>query len=303
MRKNGRKVGNLRFKGERWFKTFTYNQSGFKLLPKNDKFGFLHLSKIGDIPIRLHRQVVGTIKGVTIKHMPSGKWYAHMSVDDGKGEPKLTVIENAVGLDVGLEHYTVDSNGDEVENPRFLKEGLKKLRREQRRLSKCQMGSRNRNWQMIKVARQHEHVQNQRNDFQHKLARKYVDEHDLIVTEKLSPCIMVRNRCLARSISDAAWSSLNQKIAYKAENAGKLFVQVDARNTSQICSQCGTLVPKTLKNRVHDCPQCNAVLGRDHNAALVILDRGLRKVRSERPELTLVDRQPLPGPASPGQAI
>jgi putative transposase len=303
MKKNGRKVGNLRFKGERWFKTFTYNQSGFKLLPKNDKFGFLHLSKIGNIPIRLHRQVVGTIKCVTIKHMPSGKWYAHMSVDDGKGEPKLTVIENAIGLDFGLEHYTVDSNGDEVENPRFLKKDLKKLRREQRRLSKCQKGSRNRNLQMIKVARQHEHVQNQRNDFQHKLARKYVDEHDLIVTEKLSPLMMVRNRCLARSISDAAWSSLNQKIAYKAENAGKLFVQVDARNTSQICSQCGTLVPKTLKNRVHDCPQCNAVLGRDHNAALVILDRGLRKVRSERPELTLVNRKPLPGSASPGHAI
>jgi len=137
MRKNGRKVGHPRFKGERWFKTFTYNQSGFKLLPKNDKFGFLHLSKIGDIPIRLHRQIVGTIKGVTIKHLPSGKWYAYISVDDGKGEPKMTVIENAVGLDVGLEHYTVDSNGDEVENPRFLKKGLKKLRREQRRLSKC----------------------------------------------------------------------------------------------------------------------------------------------------------------------
>lgn len=144
---------------------------------------------------------------------------------------------------------------------------------------------------------------NQRTDFQHKLARKYVEEHDLIVTEKLSPGNMVKNCRLARSISDAAWSSLNQKIAYKAENAGKLFVQVDARYTSQICSGCGIIVSKTLKDRVHNCPHCGLVMGRDHNASLVILERGLSKVRSERPELTLVDRRPLPGPASFGQAI
>jgi putative transposase len=95
MKERGRKVGKLRFKGERWFKTFTYNQSGFKLLPRNNKFGFLHLSKIGDIPIRLHRKVMGTIKGVTIKHMPSGKWYAYLLVDCGTREPELAVIENA----------------------------------------------------------------------------------------------------------------------------------------------------------------------------------------------------------------
>jgi putative transposase len=297
-----RKVGKLRFKGERWFKTFTYNQTGFAVLPKNDKFGLLHLSKIGNIPIRLHRKVAGNVKGVTIKHVASGKWYAYLLVDNGKGEPEQTVIESAVGLDVGLRHYTVDSDGDEVDNPRFLKEGLKRLRREQNRLSRCQKYSRNREKQALKVARQHERVQNQRNDFQHKLARKYVDEHDLIITEKLSPGRMMDRR-FSRSISDAAWSALNQKMAYKAENAGKLFFQVDARNTSQICSRCGVIVPKTLKERVHDCPNCGLVLGRDHNASLVILERGLRKVRSERPELTLVDRRPLPGPSSPGQAV
>jgi len=204
-------------------------------------------------------------------------------------------------LDVGLEHYTVNSEGDEEENPRFLKEGLKKLRREQRRLSRCQKGSRNRERQRLRIARQHERMQNQRDDFQHKLARKFVDGHDLIITEKLSPCDMVKDRRLARSISDAAWSSLNQKIAYKAENAGKLFVQVDARNTSQICSRCATIVPKTLKDRVHDCPECGLVIGRDHNASLVILERGLRKVRSERPELMLVYRPPLPGHTDPGK--
>ena len=161
MKKRGRKVGKPRFKSEHRFKTFTYNQSGFKLLPKNDKFGLLHLSKIGDIPIRLHRPIEGEIKQVTIKHMPSGKWYAYIIVDNGSSDFELIDIETAVGLDVGLTSYIVDSDGHEVENPRHLKQALKKLRREQRRLSKKQKGSNNREKQRIIVARHYERVQNQ----------------------------------------------------------------------------------------------------------------------------------------------
>ncbi len=293
IKKRGRRVGKLRFKPEHRFRSITYNQSGFKLLPNNDKFGILHLSKIGDIPIRLHRAVEGAIKGVTIKHMPSGKWYALLQVDDGKGSSRRTIIDSAVGLDVGLTCYAVDSDGDEVENPRHLKHHLKRLRREQRALRHKQKGSNNMRKQRIIVARTYERVQNQRNDFQHKLARNYVNNYDLIVTEKLNIGKMVKNHSMARGISDAAWGNLNQKIAYKAENAGKLFVQVDPRNTSQMCSGCGTMVPKALSQRVHDCPACGLVLGRDHNSSLVILERGLLKVRSERPELTLLDIRPL----------
>ena len=293
MKKRGRKVGKPRFKSERHFKTFTYNQFGFKLLSKNDKFGLLHLSKIGDIPIRLHREIVGEIKQVTIKHMPSDKWYAYIIVDNGSMDFELINVETAVGLDVGLEHYIVDSDGNEVENPRHLKQALKKLRREQRRLSKKQKGSKNKEKQRIIVARQYERVLNQRNDFQHKLSRNYVNNYDFIVTENLQPGNMVKNRRMARSISDASWSSLNQKLAYKAENAGKLFVQVDPRNTSQMCSGCGEPVPKSLSDRRHDCPFCGLSLSRDHNASINILQRGIEKVRSERPELTLVDIRPL----------
>ena len=302
MRKRGRKVGKLRFKSEHHFKTFTYNQSGFELLPKNDKFGLLHLSKIGDIPIRLHRPIVGDIKQVTIKHMPSGKWYAYIIVDNGSKDFELTDVEAAVGLDVGLTSYIVDSDGHEVENPRHLKQALKKLRKEQRRLSRKQKGSNNREKQRIIVARQYERVQNQRNDFQHKVSREYVNNYDLIVTEKLNSGNMVKDRRLARSISDASWSSLNEKLAYKAENAGKRFVQVDPRNTSIDCSGCGEPVPKTLKDREHCCPYCGLSLSRDHNASINILERGLKKVRSERPELTLVDIRPLRGPVSLAQA-
>ncbi len=182
VRKRGRKVGRLRFKSENSFRTITYNQSGFKLLPKNEKFCILHLSKIGNIPIRLHREVHGNIKGIAIKHTPSGKWYACLLVDDGESAEVITVIDKAVGIDVGLESFVVDSDGNEVDNPRHLKRELKKLRREQWSLSKKEKGSRNREKQRIIVARTYERVQNQRNDFQDKLAKHYVDEYDLIVT-------------------------------------------------------------------------------------------------------------------------
>lgn len=297
MRKSGRRTGKLRFKPSHRFRTFTYNQFGFKLISKNDKLSFLHLSKIGDIPIRTHRAVEGTIKGVTVKHMPSGKWFAMLLVDNGRGEDELTVIDRSVGLDVGITSYVVDSDGNEVENPRWLKRELKKLRREQRRLSRKQKGSKNWNKQRIIVARTHEKVGNRRDDFQHKLSHYYVGKYDLITTEKLHPTNMVQNHRLARSIQDAAWSSFNQKLAYKAERAGKLYVQVDARHTSQICPACGRVEPKTLGQRVHDCT-CGFKDTRDHASSLVVLDRGLRKVRSERPELTLVDSRPLQLPAS-----
>jgi putative transposase len=271
-------------------------------LPKNDKFGLLHLSKIGDIPMRMHRAVDGMIKGVTIKHMPSGKWFAYLLVDNGTGAEELTVIHDAAGIDVGLEHYAVDSDGNEVENPRYLKRELKKLSREQRRLSKKKKGSENYEKQRIIVARTHERVCDQRNDFQHKLSRYYVDSYDLIVTEKLNIKEMIENGHLARNISDASWSSLNSKIAYKAERAGKLLVQVDARGTSQTCPACGRVVPKPLNQRVHGC-MCGFFTSRDHASSLVVLDRGARKVRSERPELTLMDRRPLQLPASSLQAV
>ncbi len=119
-----------------------------------------------------------------------------------------------------------------------------------------------------------------------------MSNYDLIVTEKLHPNGMVKSRKLARSISDASWSLFNQEIAYKAERAGKLFIQVDTKGTSQTCPVCGREEPKSLSQRVHDCP-CGYKDGRDHASSLVILERGLEKVRSERPELKLVDRRPL----------
>jgi putative transposase len=150
------------------------------------------------------------------------------------------------------------------------------------------------NWnnQRIIVARTYGRVENQRNEFQHKLSRHNVDSYDLIVTEKLDTKEMFEDGHLLRSISEASWSSFNQKLAYKAESAGKLFVQVNARGTSQTCPACGRVESESLSQRAHDYP-CGFSTSRDHASSLVVLDRGLRKVRSERPELTFADRRPL----------
>jgi putative transposase len=120
LKKNGKKVGRLRFKGKGWFKTFTYNQSGFKLRKTGKRLDRLWLSKIGAIPIRVHREIEENIKQIVIKKCNSGKWYSWGSVE-AENKPKQRPIQKAVGLDVGLEHFTTDSDGKQIENPHHLK--------------------------------------------------------------------------------------------------------------------------------------------------------------------------------------
>ena len=294
LKKRGHKVGRLRFKGKHWFKTFTYNQSGFEIIKTDTRLSVLRLSKIGDIPIRLHRPIEGVVKQVTIKHTSSGEWYAYVQTNDGKPRPKKVPIERAVGIDVGLIHYAVDSDGRETKNPRWLKHSLKQLRREQRRLSRKEKGSMNREKQRVKVAKVYEHVVNQRDDFLHKLSRYYVDNYDLIATEDLDITGMLNKRGLNRGIYDASWKKLNMMLSYKAVSAGKTHVVVEPRGTTQECSRCGCIVVKTLDERVHKCPNCGLVIGRDHNSSRVILKRGYLKVGREPPEHTPAETGPLP---------
>ena len=163
LKKNGKKVGKLRFKGKNRFKTFTYNQSGFKIIETSKRHGLLHLSKIGDIRIRTHRKVEGDIKQVTVKKYSSGKWYAFVCCDHGIPDKKN--IEKVVGIDMGIIHYVTDTDGRKVEHPSFLNKSLKNLRRKQRKLSKKKKGSNNYDKQKIKVAKIHETIKNQRDDF------------------------------------------------------------------------------------------------------------------------------------------
>jgi putative transposase len=260
--KNG-KAGFPRFRSRRRYDSLTYPQLGFKIVGSR-----LHLSKIGNIKIRLHREIIGTIKTVTIKR-DVDEWYAVFVCDLPNTEPILPQSE--VGVDVGLESFLATSDGEFVENPRFLQKSLKKLRRAQRSLSRKTRGSYRRKKQVARVAKLHRTIARQRKDFQHKTAHKLVSKYDLIAIEDLNVAGMVKNHSLARGIADVAWASFANVLALKAEGAGKQVIRVAAHNTSQACSGCGSIVSKNLSVRQHRCPDCGLSLHRDVNAARNIL--------------------------------
>lgn len=288
-KKKGRKVGKLRFKGKDWFKTFSYNQSGFKITENTAIYDTLSLSKIGNIPMVMHRTIEGNIKQVTIKHMPSGKWFAFISAENKK---PITPTENTkqVGIDLGLDNFVYDSDDNHINHPRCLEKSMKKLCKEQQLLSRKKKGSNNKAKQRIKVARAHEKITNQRDDFLHKLSRYYADNYCFIAVEDLQIAGMVRNHCLAKSISDASWSKFIQMLEYKAESAGVRVVKVEPRYTTQKCSQCGETTRKSLSMRTHKC-KCGFIADRDYNAALNIL-----KVGQGLPEYTPLENEPLHNP-------
>jgi putative transposase len=258
LKKNHHKVGSLRFKPSHRFRTIHYNQSGFKIITTGKRLDKLYISKIGDIPMRMHRDVQGTIKQVVVKHYLSGDWYACI-VAEMQDEVAQKPIRSAVGIDVGLKHFCSDSDGLQVENPKYLEKSLRQLKRRQRNLSRTLKGSCNRNKQRVLVARKYEQVQNQRNDFLQKLSRYYVNRYDFIAVEDLNIKNMVRNHHLARHINDASWNKFARLLFCKAESAGKTTVCVNPRGTSQ------------EYNHGND-------IDRDYNASLNILERGLKMV-------------------------
>ncbi len=258
--------GYPRFQGRNRYNSFTYPQSGFSI--KNRK---LNLSKIGSIKMVTHREIEGKIKTCTIKK-DIDQWYVSFSCEIET--PIIPVeIKIGIGIDVGLSSLITLSNGRQVEPPEFLREKEKKLTQEQRRLSRKKNGSEKRNKQKIIVAKVHRKIRNQRTDFAHKTSRELVDTYDHIVFEDLQIKNMMQNHHLAKSISDAGWYQLIGLTKSKAEYAGKIVELVNARNTSQNCSDCGNPVPKDLSVRMHSCPFCGLVLDRDHNAAINILNR------------------------------
>lgn len=290
-KKKSRRVGSLRFKGKGWFKTFTYNQSGFKIIPTGKRHQTLKLSKIGEIPIRCHRKINGKIKQVTIKREASGKWFAYAIEQTGKEIMPLKKVEKVVGIDVGLDNFIYDSDGNAVKNPRHLNRYTKHLIKLQRDMSRKKKGSVNKNKQRIKFARLHEKIVNTRNDFLHKLSYYYVGNYDAIGMEDMP--IGSKGDIFAKSKADASWGKFRQFIAYKAESAGKLFVPVPYRGTTQRCSQCGNEVHKELGDREHIC-SCGFIAPRDYNSALEIKRLCLKKIRQELPESTPAEMEALP---------
>ena len=262
------KAGYPRFKSANRYHSFTYPQyGGFKLTDDG-----LKLSKIGIIKIKLHRPLEGKPKTCTIKR-EIDRWYACISCEV---EPQLkSVPQEAIGIDMGIEHFAFLSNGESIANPKYLKVSEHKLAKSQRKLSKREKGSANRKKQAIRVAKIHRKIKDQRNDFLHKLSRNIVDRFNFIAIEDLTIQSMLKNRYLAKSIADASWGQLINYLGYKEAEAGSEVVRVNPEDTSQFCSECGSFVKKSLHIRVHKCSECGLILPRDYNSAKVILQRAL----------------------------
>jgi len=268
--KAGEKPGYPRYKGPGQYKTLTFTQFGDGLGAsfKNSK---LKLSKIGLVKIKLHREIHSKVKTCSIKREQSGKWYAILTVEES---PVLySPNRQSIGLDVGIKEFAVFSNGKKITNPKNLQRSERKLKTLQRNLSRKKKGSKNRAKARVKLARQHEKVRNQRQDFQHKLSTRLVWKYGTIVVEDLQIKNMVKNHRLAKNISDVGWGEFIAMLSYKAESAGRILAKVSPHGTTQECSRCGNVVPKDLSVRTHDCPYCGLVMDRDHNAAINILHR------------------------------
>jgi len=252
-KKNGRSIGHIRFKGYGWYNTLNYNQSGFKI---DQDHGILHLSKIGDMRIKIYRKIEGCIKAVIVKR-ESERWFVIVQADQ---EPQpLPETGEAIGLDVGLTSFVVDSEGNEIENPRCAEQSADKLARLQRKLARAVRGSNNYKSLKDKIANLHKRINCQRDDFLHKLSRIYVNDFDIICVEDLDVIGLKEkghNNGMHRSIHDASWSKFIFMLSYKAQSAGRKLIKVDPRNTTQRCSACGSIVKKDLSARVHECPYC-----------------------------------------------
>ena len=284
-KKKGGKVGFPRFKPIERMKSFTYPQFGFRLGKQ------LLLSKIGEIQIKKHRKLKGKTKTLTIKRMPSGKWFAIFTSEFEMAQ--MCNKGTKAGIDLGIEHFGYLSNDAIIMNPRHLKKAENKLKQAQKLLSRKKKGSKNREKAKLRVARVHEKVANNRRDFLHKTSRMLVSFYSLIAMENLNVQGLARG-FLAKHVLDCSWAEFRGMLHYKAEEAGSEVVLVNPAHTSQECSSCGSIQKKTLAERQHKC-SCGADMHRDLNAAKNILKKatgGRREARSFMPE-TPVEKEPL----------
>ncbi len=269
--KNGETAGYPRFKGINRLSSISFPQYGkCGCFIKNGK---LAVSKIGDVKIIYHRELIGIPKTATIKRTSTGKWFVNIVCDY---EPlKLKERNNSVGIDLGISTFATFSDGNKIENPYFLKTEESLLKKAQSKTDKQNKGSKEHKKARKVVNRIYERISWKRDNFLHKESRKIINNYQKVIFERLIVKKMLENHLhkLNKFIMDVAWYKFTKFVEYKAEEAGRTICFVNPMNTTKICSQCGKIVDKSLNERTHKCV-CGLIIDRDLNAAINILRMG-----------------------------
>jgi putative transposase len=269
--KRREKPGFPRFKSARRYDSITFpsHGDGNRLLKPEQRKTHLRVQGVGEIKILLHRPIVGEIKTVSVKR-ECEDWYACFSV--GCAAKPLPLLDNSVGIDVGLESFAVLSNGESIPNPRWYRVAQKRLRRAQRKVARrVHKRSHRRRKAILALRNIHRRIYRLRNDFQHKQSFQLIQNFGTIAIEDLN-IKGLAGGMLSKAVYDVGWASFFSKIAYKAESAGRILIKVNPAGTSQTCL-CGAAVRKLLSNREHVCIECGLVAPRDFISAQVILQR------------------------------
>ena len=265
-----------RFKAKHQKQSISYPQN-VKIMTDTIKF-----PKLGEIYAKIHRPIDGKIKTVTISKNKANQYYASVLFEVEGEKPSVSTEGKAIGLDMGLTDFCITSDGSKYANPRWLDKHEKNLAIKQKALSRKQKGGKNRDKARLKVAKVHNRISRCREDFQHKLSRKIVNENQVIVVENLNIKGMVQNHCLAKSINQVGWGQFMTMLKYKAEQEGKVYLEIERFfPSSKTCHHCLNVVDSLpLDIRVWTCDNCGTKHDRDINASINIRDEGLRIISS-----------------------